>query len=87
MLEKLMIRMNRCDEMSVPVKWNQGGYNFLQLKQLEEQKYLLRVVQVTHALKHSYKLEFVYTLLKNLKEINLGKIGKLFMEALVDYVT
>jgi hypothetical protein len=57
----------------IPVKYNQGGYDFLQLARVE-QSYLLRVVQITHGMKHPYKLEFVFSLLQHLSELNIGEI-------------
>jgi hypothetical protein len=62
-----------CDWL-IPERCNQGGYDFLQLTKLQSAEYLLRVFQITHEMKHPYRLEFVCTLLAKLKDLNIGEI-------------
>ena len=53
------------EEWLIPIKWNQPGYDFIQFTG----EGVLRIVQVTRAIKHSLKLEYVYSLVKNIAEL------------------
>ena len=55
-------------EWLIPIKWNQGGYDFVHLKRKD---CLLRVVQVTRGQSHPYKLEYVVALMKALREVQV----------------
>lgn len=56
-------------EWLIPLKWNQGGYDFLQLKTTEYHRQLLRVVQVTHAGSHDFKFQYVCEALLALQNV------------------
>ena len=62
-----------CDWL-IPKMWNQSGYDFIQLQKMEDNAYLLRVVQVTRAKTRSFKFQYVLTLLKNLHDLNFGQV-------------
>jgi hypothetical protein len=64
--DALTVQEKPVEEWIIPKKWNQGGYDFIQYKGNEG---LLRVVQVTRAQSHPYKMEFVCVLLKALRNL------------------
>ena len=50
------------------LSWNQGGYDAVEITKLTDNGIVLRIVQVTRGKRHSYKLEYVCTLMEKLRD-------------------
>ena len=67
-IEPTQLSTKPTEEWLIPMKYNQGGYDFVQLK-----GDLLRIVQVTRAKTHSFKLEYVWQLNTALNEVGVDE--------------